>query len=95
LLESSGEETMLTMDVTVNAMYRELFLWPIIAIVMFGLPLTAFGIYVIYWYVQLMKAMIRALDRWNPKQPIRHQEALPNLRDVSPTVTDATKYGPK
>lgn len=48
-----------------------------------------------YWFIQLMKAAIRALDRWNPVPTSRTKEPGPSLREVSPALAEMQKYGPK
>lgn len=47
-----------------------------------------------YWLVQLMKAVIRALDRWNP--PVQKRAESSPAKVQSPSIlTDELKYAPK
>ena len=60
--------------------------------------LAVFGVaalcYVGYWSVQLIKAAIRALDRWNAPAMKRTQSALVAPQAPSDLV-DELKYAPK
>ena len=79
---------------SVLAIYRDFYFWPMLFAFIFWLPFMAMAIFAFYWNIQLVKAIIRALDRWNPeggKTPSQQESRTPFL----PPASESQKYGPK
>ena len=49
------------------------------------------SIVVMFWFVKLLQAAVRALDRWQPNKPQTNSSARPSLA----VVPDDLKYRPK
>jgi hypothetical protein len=69
----------------------------LILAVEFLVGIVTMGVFIAlgFWSIQLIKAGIRALDRWNLPNLQRQRDLGPSPREVSPVLAEAQKYGPK